>query len=138
MNDFIRNSSFKREEQEEVILSMRPNLDELTNKFIDAIISNRKFNLFPDMINRYHELIKQLSKEEAIKVISAEDLSVEQKNLVEEAVTHRLGNKNYLIEYSVSGTIMGGLQVYFGDSFLDCSLQTRLNKVQSEIDGLSL
>lgn len=90
------------------------------------------------MINRYHELIKQLSKEEAIKVISAEDLSVEQKNLVEEAVTHRLGNKNYLIEYSVSGTIMGGLQVYFGDSFLDCSLQTRLNKVQSEIDGLSL
>ena len=90
------------------------------------------------MISRYNALIKQLSTNEPIKVISAEKLTSARQKLVEEALTMRVGNTDYTVEYEVDEAIIGGLQVYFGNSFLDCSLSARLNRVQNEVDGLSL
>ena len=132
------NSSYKREEQKAVFNPLKDNLEPLTSQFIDSIIQNRQFNLLPNMIRRYDDLIKQLSKEESIKVISASALNESDRTRVEDALVERIGSRNFQVEYEVDEDIVGGLQVYFGNSFLDCSLATRLQRVQTEVESISL
>jgi F-type H+-transporting ATPase subunit O len=113
-------------------------LDEQTNQFIDSTLGNRTFNLLPDMIRRYDTLVSLLSVEESIKVISAETLTAEQRKDVEGALNDRLSGGKFSVQYEVDPTIVGGLQIYFGDSFLDCSLATRLNRVFTEVEAMTV
>ena len=89
------------------------------------------------MIRRYDSLVNILSVEESIKVISAETLNNEQIQGVEGALNERLSGAKYSVEYVVDPSIVGGLQIYFGDSFLDCSLGTRLNRVFNEVEAMT-
>ena len=89
------------------------------------------------MIKRYDTLIGMLSLEESIKIISAAPLNSEQEKGVESALNDRLGGAKFSVKYEVDPTIVGGLQIYFGDSFLDCSLTTRLNKVYTEVEAMT-
>lgn len=135
--DFVRNSAFKQSEQQSVLSPIRESLDAQTNSFIDSILANRTFNLLPDMIARYNSLVSMLSLEESIKVISAATLSADQQKQVEGALTDRLGGSKYSVKYEVDASIVGGLQIYFGDSFLDCSLATRLARVSNEVESMT-
>jgi F-type H+-transporting ATPase subunit O len=134
----VRNSSFKQQEQEQVLANIRDGLDSQTNNFIDSTLGNRTFNLLPDMIRRYDNLVSLLSVEESIKVISASELTGEQKKGVEGALNDRLSGGKYSVQYEVDPSIVGGLQIYFGDSFLDCSLATRLNRVFTEVEAMTV
>ena len=116
---------------------LRAGLDVQTNNFIDSTLSNRTFNLLPEMIKRYDDMMSLLSVEEAIKVISATQLSAEQCKQVEQALNDRLSGAKYSIQYEVEPSIVGGLQVYFGNSFLDGSLATRLGRVSNEVESMT-
>lgn len=118
--------------------SIQGGLDDVTNKFLDTVITNRQFNNLPEMIKRFDNLMRMLSKEESVRVISAVDLGSEQRSQVHSALRDRLGVDDFDVTYEVDATIVGGLQVYFGNSFLDCSLASRLNRVYNEVDGLSI
>ena len=118
--------------------SIQSGLDEVTNKFLDTVINNRQFNNLPEMITRFDALMSMLSKEEAVRVISAVDLGAEQQSQVRSALRDRLGADDFTVTYEVDPSIVGGLQVYFGNSFLDCSLNSRLNRVYNEVEGLSI
>ena len=39
----------------------------------------------------------------------------------------------FKISYEVDDKILGGLQIYSGSTFLDCSLRSRLDKLRSEL-----
>lgn len=99
---------------------------------------NRQFTNLPQIITRFNTLISLLSKEESVRVISALTLEAEQRNQVESALRERLGVDDFQVTYETDAAIMGGLQLYFGNTFLDCSLATRLNRVYSEVEGLSI
>ena len=120
-----------------VLASLQPVLDEQTNNFINSTLNNRTFNLLPDMIRRYDNLVSLLSVEEAIKVISATELTAEQRKEVELALDDRLSGAKYSVQYEIDPEIMGGLQVYFGNSFLDGSLANRLNRVSNEVESMT-
>ena len=117
--------------------SIMESMDEQTVKFINSTLNNRTFNLLPDMIRRYDTLVSLLSVEESIRVISAVTLDAEQRKGVESALNDRLSGAKYSVEYAVDASIVGGLQIYFGDSFLDCSLGTRLNRVFTEVEAMT-
>lgn len=40
------------------------------------------------------------------------------------------------VEYEVDSSILGGLQVYSGSTFLDCSLRSRIERLRSELEKL--
>ena len=60
------------------------------------------------------------------------------KKKVAGAIETRLGHANYTVEYEENPTLLGGLQIYFGDSFLDCSLGTRINRIRDEVARITL
>ena len=65
-------------------------------------------------------------------------LNEEQKAKLLASLKEKYGHTNFTVEYTIKPEILGGLQVYFGDTFLDCSLSTRLNKITNELASFSV
>jgi len=64
-------------------------------------------------------------------------LSAEQKQQINSTLKEKYGHSNFTVNYEIDPSIIGGLQVYFGNSYLDCSLATRLQKIRFEMQTIS-
>lgn len=80
---------------------------------------------------KYQEYYKILNKEEDIKVISHKELTAEEKEKVVQSIKKGKQGVQVKISYQVDPSILGGLQIYSGSTFLDCSLRSRLDKLRS-------
>ena len=80
--------------------------------------------------------VKMLNKEESVRVVSASELSEGQKGELMEALQVQYAGVTFTMNYDVNPAIMGGLQIYTGNRFLDCSLLSRVNFVRNELQKM--
>ena len=80
-------------------------------------------------------MYQEFNKEEKITIISAEELDTNRKDQVLDALKANPENsgKEFTIEYQVEPSIMGGLQMYTQSEFMDMSVQSRVDKINTEI-----
>lgn len=82
-------------------------------------------------MEKFDDYVKILSKQEDIRIISAKELSEGERKEVEGALSRGRPGVSFNVEYEVDSTILGGLQVYSGSTFLDCSLRSRVDKLKT-------
>lgn len=134
IREFLKNSAIKRTQQREVFDSFaKDNYCQITNNFIDTVIESGRLSDLPKIIQTYVKYCKILNKEEDIKVISAKELTPEERKQVIEAYKSGNPDVKFRVTYEVDHSILGGLQIYAGSSFLDCSLRSRITKLKHEL-----
>jgi len=69
--------------------------------------------------------MKKFTKEEAVKVVSAQELDAATKAEILESITQGLELQITSSQFSVNPSIMGGLQVHVGDRYIDLSLEQK-------------
>ena len=79
-----------------------------------------------------------MTKEEKISIISAVELNETEKRQVKHALESNPENegKTFIIDYSVNEAIIGGLQMYTENKFMDLSLSSRLDKIRDEVNKM--
>lgn len=112
------------------------NFCQSTYKFLDLLGKNKRFMYVNEIAKRYIRAYSLLSKEEKIKIISATELNEKQKSQVKEALLANPDNsgKSFIIEYDVNPQILGGLQLYSENRFMDLSLNSRVDKLKEEVN----
>jgi len=113
--------------------------DPLVMKFLEVLAENKRLFEIKLVCDKYAKLYKTLNKEEKITIISAEELSGEEKSEVLAALGANPMNagKEFTIDYTLDPAIKGGLQMYTETEFMDMSLVSRIEKLKSEITKLS-
>lgn len=88
-----------------------------------------------DIADRYTKLYQQFNKEEKITIISAQPLNDEEQRQVLSALRENPQNsgKDFVIDYKVDESIIGGLQMYTESEFMDMSVASRLDRLNNEI-----
>ena len=78
------------------------------------------------------------NKEEKITIISASELTADQKTQVVSALQANPVNegKQFTIVYETDELILAGLQMYTESEFMDMSLSSRLDRISSEVSKL--
>ena len=111
----------------------------LTIKFMEILAANKRLSMINDVATRYAKLYKTLNKEEKITIISADELSSDEKSEVLAALQATPDNsgKEFTLDFTLDPTIKGGLQMYTETEFMDMSLSSRIEKLKSEISKLS-
>ena len=64
-------------------------------------------------------------------------LNESQKKQLSDTLKAKYGHSNFTVNYRNDESILGGLQVYFGKTYLDCSLASRLQKIKHELHTIS-
>jgi F-type H+-transporting ATPase subunit O len=113
-------------------------LSSTTLKFLDLLGKNKRFMYINEIAKKYMRSYLMLTKEEKITIISAQPLNEEEKAQVKQALLDNPDNvgKTFIIDYSVNPNIVGGLQMYTENKFMDLSLLSRLDKIKDEVNKL--
>jgi ATP synthase F1 delta subunit len=109
-----------------------------TIRFLTVLTENKRLSQINDIAEKYAKLYQEFNKEEKITIISASDLTDDQKSQVVQALQANPQNegKQFTIDYEVDDTILGGLQMYTESEFMDMSLSSRLDRISSEVGKL--
>ena len=111
---------------------------ETTLNFIKVLVENKRLNFIDSIAEKFVKLYQEFNKEEKITIISASELSSDQKSQVLSALQANPQNegKQFTIDYEVDETILGGLQMYTESEFMDMSLSSRLDRISQEVAKL--
>jgi len=138
---FSKNQAIGKKESDVFVGSLRQMGDftDTTIKLIEVLIENRRFKFINHIATHYQKLYQTFNKEEKITIISAHELSSGEKSEVESALKQNPQNqgKEFVIEYQLDASILGGLQMYTESEFMDMSLQSRLDRLQGEVNRVS-
>lgn len=109
-----------------------------STKFMDLLGKNKRFMYINDIAKKYCRSYLMLTKEEKISIISAVELTDSEKAQVKSALESNPENegKTFIIDYSVNDAIIGGLQMYTENKFMDLSLTSRLDKIRDEVNKM--
>ena len=91
-----------------------------------------------EIAKKYIKLYLLLTKEEKITIISAQHLTQDQQNDVKNALLSNKENegKTFIIDYEVNPNLIGGLQMYTENKFMDLSLSSRIDKIKDELNKM--
>lgn len=76
---FLVNTSTKKAEFQQVFEQINGSFDELTVNFLDAVIENKKVDDLETIVERFLTYYKMLNKEEAVTIVSAQELTDQQQ-----------------------------------------------------------
>ena len=109
-----------------------------TLKFCDLLGKNKRFMYINEIAKKYIKSYLLLTKEEKITIISAQALNEQERAEVKKALLSNPENegKTFIIDYSVNEEIIGGLQMYTENKFMDLSMSSRLDKIKDELNKL--
>jgi ATP synthase F1 delta subunit len=107
----------------------------VTIRFIEVLAENKRLMFIKEIAEKYAKLYQQFNKEEKITVISAYRLSADEEQQVLTALKANPQNqgKEFVIEFKVEESILGGLQMYTESEFMDMSLASRVDRLAQEI-----
>lgn len=105
---------------------------------LDLVGKNKRFMYINEIAKKYSKLYLLLTKEEKITIISAYQLSPSQQNDVKKALLANKENegKTFIIDYEINPNLIGGLQMYTENKFMDMSLSSRIDKIKEELNKM--
>lgn len=96
------------------------------------LAANGRLPQAAQVIETYQKLMGAYRGEVQACVVSADPLTATQLKQVEKALGTHIGKTDQLLlETKVDPTILGGLKVHIGTMFIDLSLATKINKIQT-------
>lgn len=102
-----------------------------------AVIEGGRLADLEKITETYIAYCKILNKEEDIRIISAKELNKEEKEQVVAAYKRNKPDTKFKVTYEIDSSILGGLQIFYGSEFLDCSLRSRLEKLKTEVSKIA-
>ena len=104
--------------------------------FLDLLAQNKRFVSLEVICQKFIKSYQMLSREEKIQIISAHELNDNQRTRVREALEANPENKGktFIIDFTVNASIKGGLQMYTENSFMDLSLNSRVEKLKESVN----
>jgi ATP synthase F1 delta subunit len=109
-----------------------------TLKFLDLLGKNKRFMYIHEIAKHYLRTYTLLTKEEKIVIYSAQELNETERRQVSEALMSNPDNagKTFIIDFQVKPSIIGGLQMYTENKFLDLSLESRVDRIKETVNKM--
>ncbi|HYL33397.1 MAG TPA: F0F1 ATP synthase subunit delta [Stellaceae bacterium] len=132
----IRSPVLQRDEQARAIgaVAERAGVNLLTRNFLGLLARNRRLFALPDMIQGFLRILAERRGEVTAQVIAAHELSVAQRQAVDERLRKSVGGK-VAVDFRVDPSLLGGLIVKVGSRMVDASLKSKLARLALVMKG---
>jgi F-type H+-transporting ATPase subunit delta len=133
----IRSPVLSRDAQGKAIaaISAEAQLSPLARNFLGLLARNRRLFALPDMIESYLNRLAAKRGEVTAHVVTAQDLSPQQREAMGEQLRKAVGSK-VAVDLEVDPGLLGGLVVRIGSRMVDASLKSKLNRLQLAMKGV--
>jgi F-type H+-transporting ATPase subunit O len=138
LTTFMENPAVSRGQKQTQLDAM---LDEkkfshITRNLLMTMAANGRIKEAGKVIGAYEELMQAARGSVDVTIISAETLKKKQLDAITSGVMSMVGSgKQVNITNKIDASILGGLQVMIGDTFLDLSVNSRVIDLSATLDA---
>ena len=100
--------------------------------FVRVLASNRRLPIIKDIVNAFEAERAREEQRSEVHVTSAYELSTAEQNVINVAMTKRLGSKVDM-KLNVDPSLIGGIIIRCGDTVIDASIRGRLNQMARDV-----
>ena len=128
-------SSLSAEQLAEIFIGVcGEQFDEHGQNLIKVMAENGRLRAIPDVCAEFHVLKKDYESKVDVEVISATELSEQQKTDIINKLEQRLERK-VLLNCSIDETLLAGVVIRAGDLVIDNSARGRLNRLSDALQS---
>ena len=91
-----------------------------------------------NILRYFRAKVREYKKIGVARVVSATELSKEQKARVEEKLLQQTSYESFEVDYSVDASLIGGMVIRIGDRVVDSSIRTKLDTMAKGLRKVSL
>ena len=106
--------------------------DELCGLLHQTVINNR-YTQIDGILECFIGMVKEHKRIGVAYVVTAVELSDEQKDKVEKKLIETSGYETMEMHYSVDKSLIGGMQIRLGDRVIDSTISTKINELAREL-----
>ena len=129
----VSNPSVESEQLVDLLISIaKDNLDQEGKNFVKVLAENDRLSVISEIATIFEELKNEAEKTVQAEVISAYELTDDQKSKLQAALKKRLGCE-VEISSRVDESIIGGAIIRAGDMIIDGSVTAQLDRLTSEL-----
>ena len=132
--DFLSSVNISKKERIDALdNAFSSNLPEHIVSFLKILCERERIRAFKDCVDEYKALYNFDSKSLTAKIISAVELSDDEKERIVNKITE-VKNCSVCAEYVIDESIIGGIIIEIDGSVIDSSIKTRLSAVKEVIE----
>lgn len=133
LKKFIQSPIVKNSDKKEVMEKIfSSHVSKTLLDFIYLLIDNSRLNTLNEILDCYNNEYNKINNIITPKIISAVELTEEQKNKITEKISHKL-SKKIIPQYELKEEIIGGIIVEIGDKTIDCSIKTKFENMRKQL-----
>ena len=91
-----------------------------------------------NILSYFMAKVREYKKIGVARVVSAVELTKEQKDRVEKKLLQQTSYESFEVDYSVDASLIGGLVIRIGDRVVDSSIRTKLDNMAKSLRKVSL
>jgi len=103
-------------------------LDEAGKNFVHQLAQNKRLSVLPDVAALFEKLLAEHQRTQDVNVISAFELSADEREKLRAALKNKLG-KEVNLQSHVDASLIGGVVIRAGDMVIDSSVRGQLQQL---------
>ncbi len=129
LSDVLLNPAISAQAKNDILESVfKNNISEKVLNFLKILVEKKRFKELDGIVKAYDEKTDEIENIQRVEIISAVELSNEQKQKLTEKLKAKY-NKNITAEWHKNKDIIGGLIIKSGDDTADYSILNRFEKL---------
>ncbi|MGF1590537.1 MAG: ATP synthase F1 subunit delta [Pleurocapsa sp.] len=127
--DFVLNPVIKNEDKRAVLKQVMGDANPYLVNFMMLLIDKRRIIFLEPIIEQYLSLLRKLNQTALAEVISAQELSDEQKGNIVKKVKGFVEARDVELKTSIDSNLIGGVIIKVGSKVIDASLRGQLRRI---------
>lgn len=103
-----------------------------------TVVEKGRFSEIEGILAYFLEEVREYKKIGTADVISAQELSIEEKESIEKKLLETTSYESFRMNYRVDASLIGGMMIRIGDRVVDSSIRTKLNSMAKDLSRLQL
>lgn len=134
LSDALSNVAIKPDAKANIIKSLAGTLKlpELVNRFLLVLAQNRRLEILPHLKGAVTGLVNEHQKVQAVKLVTAKDVSSEELDAFSASMSRVLGTK-VDVETSTDSNLIGGAVAHVGSFVYDGSVRGHLARLRQQL-----
>jgi F-type H+-transporting ATPase subunit delta len=107
-------------------------VNQLVAEVLKSMARRDRLMFIAGFVAAYESILQRLNKQVDVELVTAQELSPESFEKIKAAVTKALG-KTPEFETRVDASLIGGIRLRVGDTLVDASVRTQLEKIKTRL-----
>lgn len=133
--EYLNNPIVSQKAKREVLVKVfKPQLDDVTFKFIMLLVDRDRINYLPAVAHSYMELIYQTALIKKVELSTASEFTDSQKDALVEKLKKLIDAREIRLKTTVDPTLIGGFSIKTESKVIDFSVKNLLQELAKHLD----